>query len=705
MSNIQLDKLLKPASIAVVGASERPDAIGTRVITNLRRLGFVGRIYPVNPRYTEVAGFACVPSLADLPERVDAAFFGVPATQTPALMEEAATAGIRAVFINASGFADGDAGGVALQRRVVDIARANGIAICGPNNLGLINVRDKVAAWTPRYMMDPREGPIALISQSGSIAIVLADDERKIGFSYLITAGNEAVLSAADYLRYCVRDDRVKVILLYLETIRKIEAFAAAAREAQELQKPIVALKLGRSENGRSLVQAHTGSLAGDDRLFDEFFRDLGIIRVRDLDEMVETALVLTGKPKLPLKPGLVVVTLSGGEAALIADTASDLGVRLAHLSSETIERLRPAFPAYATIRNPVDAWGLGFNLERFAVVVGALLADPDIGTVAISVDAPGAGGADVPYACGMARVCVDASTRTNKRFVFFNNMSGTGPNEEVQAILKPVGIPYLSGMRTALAAIGHALEKPPRRPVIDAPAACSGWNRPLPESDLARLRMLAAAGIPMAECQVISSQKSAVQTAERMGYPLVLKGCAPNISHKSDLGLVRVGLRNPKEICAAYSEIAAVLAHEAADRPGAEIYLQKMAKPGIELIIGVRNEPSFGSFIVAGLGGVFVELLNNVALRLGPVDINEARLMLSETPAARVLSGVRGQSPFDIEAAADAIAALSRLGAATVGRFASIEINPLIVHQIGATGVDVLIEPAKTEKGSQNEL
>ena len=228
--------------------------------------------------------------------------------------------------------------------------------------------------------------------------------------------------------------------MLYLETIRNPEAFAAAAAEAVEQGKPIIALKLGRSENGQALVQAHTGSLAGEDRLFDEFARKLGIIRVRDLDEMLETALILSVALKRPIGRGLVAVTLSGGEAALIADTASDLGVNLTSLSPETVGRLRPAFPPYATIGNPVDAWGLGFNAERFAVVVNALVADSKIGTIAISVDAPGAGGADVPYAVAMAKVCVAAARNTDKHFVFFNNMSGTGPNPEVRSILKQAG-------------------------------------------------------------------------------------------------------------------------------------------------------------------------------------------------------------------------------------------------------------------------
>jgi acetate---CoA ligase (ADP-forming) len=701
LTHFQLNKLFKPQSIAVVGASERSDAIGTRVIRNLRRLGYKGNIYPINPRYSEVEGLQCLPSLSALPEQVDAAFLAVPAAQGPGLVDEASAAGIRAVFMNANGFADGGPDGMALQSRIESAAKTHGIAICGPNNLGLINVHDKVAAWTPRYMMEPKQGPLALISQSGSVAIVLADDERKIGFSYLITAGNEAVISVADYLRHCVQDDRVGVVLLYLETIRKVDAFAAAAREALERGKPIVALKLGRSESGRALVQAHTGSLAGEDRLYDEFFRKLGIIRVRDLDEMIETALLLSTKPKPTKARGLVTVTLSGGEAALIADTANDLGVNLMPLSAETIERLRPAFPPHVTIRNPVDAWGLGFNAERFAMVVGALTADPEIGTIAFSVDAPGAGGADVPYACTMAEVCTSSAANTDKRLVFFNNTSGTGPNGDVQSILDRIGIPYLSGMRTALAAIGQLQRETPRPSAREECARPAQWiERVVSGSDTTRFRLLTEAGLPMAECEPVASSADAVRTGQRLGYPLVLKGSAPHLAHKSDLGLVRIGLKSPAEVEAAYDDVSAALARHGCDRAQTEIYLQTMAQPGIELILGIRNEPGFGSFIVAGVGGIFVELINKAALRLGPVDVEEAHRMLLETPAGRLIGGVRGHLPYDIAAAADAIVALSRLGAATVGELASIEINPLIVHKRGATGVDVLIERADNRRG-----
>jgi acyl-CoA synthetase (NDP forming) len=697
---VSLDKLMNPRSIAVVGASERQDALGSRVIRNLRALGYTGRIYPVNPRYKSIGDLICFPALAELPERVDAAFL---AAQGPDLVEDAANAGIRAVFMNANGYADGDAAGVALQSRVEDIAKAHGIALCGPNNLGLINVHDHAAMWTPRYMMPVKPGPIALISQSGSIAIVLADDERKIGFSYLITAGNEAVLTVAEYMHHCAQDDRVGVILVYLETIRRVEAFAEAAREAQRRGKPIIVLKLGASEGGRAMVQAHTGSLAGDDRLYDALFAKLGIVRVRDLDEMLETAILLSACPK-PHAGDLVALTLSGGEAALIADTAAAAGITFAGLSTATLEKLRPAFPPYSKIGNPIDVWGLGFTAERFAMIVDTVVADPAIGTIAVSVDAPGAGGADVPYALTMAEVCVAAALRSeSKRFVFFNNTTGTGPNDEVRVVLNRAGIPYLSGVRTALTAIGHSLR--------DRSLAAATTVQPAPQgsldtatTDIARFELLAGAGLPMAECITVRSGSDAATAANKLGFPVVLKGSAPGLAHKSDLGLVHTNLRDEAAVRTAYEKVATILDKRIQASGMREIYVQAQAKPGVELILGIRNEPSFGSFVIAGVGGVFVELIKQASIRLGPVDEKEALIMLQETPAAKLLAGFRSKGPYDVNAVARAIASLSRLGAATVGKFASIEINPLIANETGAVGVDALIDAVREKEGSNSK-
>jgi acetate---CoA ligase (ADP-forming) len=686
-----LDKLFSPRSIAVVGASERPEAIGTRVIRNLRLMGFAGAIYPVNPRYSTLGDLTCYPSLAALPETVDAAFFGIPAGGGPELLTQAADAGIGAVFINANGYADGDEAGQALQRELTRIARVRNIAVAGPNNLGLINVLDGKAMWTPRYFSPVTPGPVAVISQSGSIALILSEDERKLGFAYLITTGNEAVLTVADYLHHVASDDRVGVILLFLETVRDPALFARAARTALASGKRIIALKLGRSETGRALVQAHTGSLAGEDRLYDAYFRALGILAVRDLDEMLETAVLLSTNRTPPPTRHFVPVTLSGGEAALMADLGAELGINYAKLAPETLARLRPAFPPYSSIGNPLDAWGLGFNAERFGMVLQALLDDPQIGTIGFSIDAPGQGGGDVPYACVMAEACVAAAT--DKRLVFFNNTAGTGVNADVRAILDRGGIPYLSGMRTGLAAIARLIDTTAPVPAsIEAPPMAA-----LPNEETARFAALREAGVPMVAAQTVHSAAEAIAVAERFGFPVVLKGVAAHLPHKSDLGLVRLGLADAAGVTAAYDALVAILQTHAADGVAGSVVVQAMAPDGVELIVGINNQAGFGSFVLAGPGGVLVEISKQASVRLGPIDTATARAMLQETAAATLLAGVRGRSRCDIDAAAASMAAFSRFGAAHAGRYAALEINPLIVSPHGAVGVDLLIEPMPT--------
>ena len=324
--------------------------------------GFEGTIYPVNPRYDTIDGLKCWPSLSALPAPVDAAFLAVPAAAGPELADEAGRCGIKALFVNASGYADGGVEGVALQRRLEAVADRHGIVLAGPNNMGLVNVHDRKAMWTQQYMKPIAPGPVGVIAQSGTIALILIEDQRDLGFAYLVTTGNEAGATAADYLYQMVEDDRVKVILLFLETIRKPRLFAEAAAEAARRGKRIIALKVGASDGGRALVQAHTGSLAGEDRLYEAYFKAHGVVRVRDLDEMLETAVLFCANPALPPSAHVAAVTLSGGEAALLSDIGGELGLDFMALGPETLARLRPAFPDYATIGNPIDAWGSGLR-------------------------------------------------------------------------------------------------------------------------------------------------------------------------------------------------------------------------------------------------------------------------------------------------------------------------------------------------------
>ena len=682
-------RLLNPRSVAIVGASERADALGTRVMRNLRLMGYTGTVYPVNPRYEAIDGLRCWPSFSALPRGVEAAFLAVPATAGPALAEEAGRCGIKALFVNASGYADGGPSGAALQSELTAVAERHGIAICGPNNMGLVNVVDGTAMWTQGYMRPVARGPVAVIAHSGTIALILIEDQRDLGFAYIITAGNEAGATAADYLACMVDDDRVEVILMFVETIRDPVIFAQAAASAAKRGKPVIVLKAGASEGGRALVQAHSGSLAGEDRLYDAFFKALGVIRVHDLEEMLETAALFCTNPVLPRNRNVAAVTLSGGEAALLSDVASELGLYFATLDASTIARLRPAFPEYAIIGNPVDAWGLGFEPQRFKSIVEALFADPALGTVVFSINAPSRRADDVPYARAVANACVEVAT--DKRVVFVSNSVGNGVNPAVRALLDPARIPYLSGMRAGLAAVRNLtrLVGANVKHAVDTSCAAQPW----PEDEAARFRMLSGAGVPMVATEIVESREAAKAAAQRLGFPVALKGVAAHLPHKSDHGLVRLNVCDADDSADVFDTLARTLAQHALPGSPGRVIVQEMAGEGVEIIVGIRNDPKLGSFVVAGPGGVLVELANQASVRRGPVDEADARAMLEETAAGKLLRGVRGRGPWDLDAAARAIAALSRFGAAYRDTLATIEINPVIVGRAGALGVDVLTE------------
>lgn len=691
-------KLINPRSVAVVGASTREDALGTTVLKNLLTLGFDGAIYPVNPRYTEIAGLRCYPSLMDIPEPADAVFIGIPAAGGPDVLDQAAARGIKAAEINAMGYADGGAEGAVLQARIQSTAAAHGMAICGPNNVGLLNVHERTGMWTmPVKKVKP--GPMAVFTQSGSASMILCQDPKGIGLGYAITSGNEAVVNAADYLDYLVHDDRVELILMFLETIRNPAKFGTAASHATSAGKRILVVKIGRSESGQAAVRAHTNSVAGDDRVYDAFFKKHGIVRLRDFDEMLEAAALFHAYPDPPPTPHVAPLTLSGGEAALVADLGSALGVSMPPFAPQTLERLRPTLPPFSSPRNPLDAWGLSWDPDRFAELIAALHDDPSIGTVVPAVDAPADGGGDAGFAKDMARIFARMKPTTEKRFLIFNNAAAAGTDPELLQMLGESGIPCLVGMNPALAALAQWTTY--RQPQPSKPAADghkNSWLERLAKADIgsehSRFELLRDVGVPMADCEVVTSAADAIDKADRLGYPVVLKGAAPGLAHKTDMGLVRLNLTHAQAVEAAFEDVRGRLVRDGYQLH--EITVQPLITEGVELLVGVRNDPAFGPITVVGLGGVNVELLRQVSIRLGAVDALTARQMLNETLAGKLLAGVRGHPPMDEEAAAEAVAVISAFGASMEGHLAAVEVNPLIVREAGqgAIGVDALVEP-----------
>lgn len=698
---MQIDKLLRPKSIAIVGASTRESAAGTRVLRNLLYHKFPGPLYPINPRYEEILGLRCYPSLSALPKRVDMVFIAIPSDKAVEVLDEAGRCAIGGAIVNASGFADGGPDGARLQDELTKTANHYAIAVCGPNNMGLINVHDRACLWTTGSPPDLDPGHIALISQSGSVAIALSQDDRRLGLAYVITAGNEAVCTAAEYLQAMVDTPHVRVIMMFLETIRKPRLFSEAAMEADRLGKRIIVLKVGRSEGGSAAIAAHTGALSGKDEVYDAYFRRHGIVRAKDLDEMIETAKLFSAYPAPPATPHTVPITMSGGEAALIADLAEDLKISLPDFSKQTLEAFKPAFPPFSRPRNPLDAWGLGWNVENFKIMADAINLDPRIGVIACGVDAPASGVADATIASELATVCAETIQPTGKRVVFFNNTAGGGVNPDVEKILDEAGIPYLSGMSSALGAIANwsRFQVPDQKQTDVASLLPADLRKRAAKAgdlgDPERFLLLSEAGVAMAACIGVSSPGEAVEAAGKLGYPVVMKGCAPDLPHKTESGLVRIGIEGAEAVEATFKEFSARLAKDS-KASAATVVVQPMVAGGLELLIGIRNDPEFGSVIVVGLGGTLVEVFHEASLRMAPVDHQTALDMLHETRAGALLGGVRGKAPLDIEAVAKSIVALSHLGAATQDVIASIEVNPLMVLERGqgVVGVDVVIEP-----------
>jgi acyl-CoA synthetase (NDP forming) len=428
--------------------------------------------------------------------------------------------------------------------------------------------------------------------------------------------------------------------------------------------------------------------------IYDAFFRKCGVIAVTDFEELTETAALCLACPKGPATPHTAVLTLSGGEAALTADLGCDLGLSLPAYSNETVELLRPALPPLSKPRNPMDAWGLGWDPRNFKQMLEAITSDRRIGTLAIAVDAPASGGGDAGVAIEMAQVT--GRLTGNTRIVVINNIAGTF-NEPLSAAVQKSGGTYLVGLRPGLAALARWTPPCPD-PIPSTPTVVVSdplMSNLVSATEPQRYETLRSLGLPMAPCIAVESAEQAVAAAEKLGYPVVLKGTSPSIAHRSELDLVRLRLDNADAVRAAHSDLATALGRHAASDPHRAVVMQPMISGGVELIIGIRNEPGFGTLAIAGLGGIFVEVLRDTTFAFAPLNLNVAEDMLHRTRAGAILAGARGRPPCDIEAAARALVALGDIGVRSQQDIAAIEVNPLIVLEQGrgAIGVDIVVE------------
>jgi acyl-CoA synthetase (NDP forming) len=707
----RLSPLFAPRSVAIVGASPRENTLGNNVVVNLRRLGYAGRIFPVHPSAPEVAGLPAYRALGALPEPAECAVLALPADGIAAALEEGARHGLRAAVVFASGFAETGAAGGQRQRQLHALCACAGIALCGPNCLGLVNVHERVSLYSSGIPEGMRAGGLAVVSHSGSACIALSTLGR-FGLSHIVSVGNAAVLDVADYLAHLAGDPETRAVALFIETLRDPAAFAHAMRAMHAAGKPVIALKVGRSATGAAASAAHTGALAGNWEAYEAYFRRHGVIAVDDFDELSESVELALKWRTPPRGDGVAVIAVSGGETSLVADLAERAGVRLPELAPETVARLRPVLPAFANIGNPLDTTDRGvYEAERvYSGAIGALADDPAVSLVAVVQDcSPGLSARGARNYRRIAETVADAARTIAKPIAFFNTAAG-GLHAEVVAPFADTGVAVMQGARASLLAIGRHIARtrfaPPAEAAVMAKARawCDRLATGAPFGEREAKEFLAAHGIRVARGLLAGDAPGAVAAAAAIGYPVVLKIDSPDLPHKTEAGAVRVGLADPGAVATAFDEILAAARRYAPAARLAGVLVEEMVCGGTELIAGLSRQEPFGMGVVAGAGGVLVEVMRDAALELCPIDEDGARALVARTRAGRLLDGFRGRPAGDARAFAALVAQLSRLGAAYADLLDAVDLNPVAVLPPGrgAVVLDALVVPRKQASQAQ---
>ena len=714
--NRSMRALLHPRRIAIVGASPNPgfaNSIQSRIVT----CGYDGEIFPVNPNYEEVMGLPTYPTLESIPGGADLAIVVVPSRMVLDVLDACERVGVGAVDIITSGFSEKqeDATGPERQRAINDFARRTGIRVVGPNCLGNISVSNQMVASSGSYP-SLHQGPISLALQSGLLAysLVIPPTDRDIGFNYVVTLGNEADLDLVDILRFYVDDEETRVIGCFVEQFRRPAEFLEVAAAAADRRKPIVMLKVGRSETAQRAALAHTGSIVGADGIADAVFRQYGITRVYSIEEMIETLAIFHSR-RLPTGRGVSMGVSSGGTAGLIADMAYDVGVDFPPLAPETAGRIGAVIPPYGTVGNPLDWTGQAGRMEGVLdECFRALADDPNIDIVIYAQAYPTV--IDLSQAAG--KVLRTLPERyPDKIFLVMASVPGefkwrTFDADPVEPAKVLDGIPFLQGAENGLRAVrsliryaefqrawtGGEIAKAPLSPVAEQARALvrAAAGRPLVERDAKAV--LALYGIPVTRERLATTPDEAVAAARAIGYPVVLKIESPDILHKTDAGGVLLDIGHDDAVRDGFARI---MTGARAYNPVAEIagvLVQEHIAAGHELILGMTQDASFGPAIAVGLGGIFVETLKDVALGVPPLRAWDARAMLARLRAAPVLEGrgARGRAPADLDALVQSLQRFSQLCHDLRDEVVEIDINPLVVfgQGEGARVVDCLIVP-----------
>jgi acyl-CoA synthetase (NDP forming) len=717
---IDLRPLFAPRSVAVVGASPR-SWIAETVSQNLRVMGSDTRCHFVNPRYETLHGQPCYPSLDALPERPDVALVALNPLRAGMVTRDAAAAGIPAVIIPGGGVVEGGAAAAAMQDEVAAIARQHGIALVGPNCMGVVDFTANSATYIGDVSPYLPRGGVAGIAQSGSVTDAFIHSGSRIGFSRIISCGSEVVLDVCDYLAYCLDDPATSSVILFLEGFKRPERFLALADQAMAMGKPIMAVKVGRSDQAQAAAVAHSGSLAGEARVTDAALDAAGVIRCADLDELLETAELVEGVRRTGRGVGrgrTGVVTVSTGEASLIADLAPRTGIDLPPIPPTARDAILAELPTMGYIGNPLDPWGAADPASAYGTCFRALAASDGYDVLVLVHDFPYRSlESEVGTANEVTRELLLATRDRPSILPVYVSLTSGEPPPETKALLDAEGggAPLLRGAIEAFTAIArvarwetrraHRLADGPWRATWPALAADrssyggsvgpAGEGPPPPPSvhslpERESLEVLREAGCAVTPSIHVPDAEAAVEAARPFaGHAVALKLDAVDVAHKADLGLVLLGLVGDDEVRSAGRRLLDLGRHHGLAVRG--LLVQPMADPGLELIVGMRRDPSFGPVVLVGFGGILAEVLDDVRMALAPLTRDAARELLAGLRGAALLDGVRGRPAVDRESVVDLLLAVGALAVARPD-IVEIDANPVIVSADGAIAVDALV-------------
>jgi acyl-CoA synthetase (NDP forming) len=679
-------RMLEPRSIAVVGASDRPGSFGRRMTSEVLRSTGAATVHLVHPKYDTVQGRPCVPSLADVPEPVDLVMLGVPDS---VLVEHVALAARRG---DGAAVIFGSAPGIGAD--IAAAAAAGSMALCGGGCMGFVNLARGVRAlgYVERELVP---GPVALITHSGSVFSAMLRSHRRLDYSFAVSAGQELVTTAADYLRYAVGLDETQVVGMFLETLRDAAGLRAGLARALERDTPVVALTVGGSPTGRQMVTAHSGALAGDDAAWEALFAAYGVHRVFDLDELVDSLeLFAIGRRATVVGPGTGIATVhdSGGERALMADVADAVGLPFAEIGEPTRDRLSAVLAPGLEPTNPLDLWGTGAGTEElFTICMAALADDPNVSAIALAIDLAEEYDGDEAYPVSMETML----ERTGKPLVVLSHVANA-VDADAATRLRAIGVPVLEGTVSGSRALRHlfAQATPPASPAageVDE-ARAARWRTRLAEGSLdadATAQLMSDYGISYAAQRTASDREAVIAAADQLGYPVVVKTDMPGVDHKADVGGVRVDLADSAAVGAAYDDMAG--------RLGPRVVVQAQASGPVELALGIVRDPLIGPVVLLAVGGTLVEVVDKRVVALPPVSPERAEHLVDGFDiVSTLLAGVRGNPASDRAAVVDALVALGQIAVELGDVIDALDVNPVICGPSGAVAVDALVQAVR---------